>query len=66
MKPSVFIFAFFFSFSLTATVFAADEWFDWNWHYRFKAEINASNFERYDWIVEGHRDKNIRFQHVIA
>jgi len=52
MKPSVFIFAFFFSFSLTATVFAADEWFDWNWHYRFKAEINASNFERYDWIVE--------------
>ena len=37
---------------LAPLAFASDEWHDWNWHYRVRADVNGSGFAREDWIVE--------------
>ena len=62
MRASAFLFSFLMLFMLAAAVRAADEWFDWDWHYRFKAEVNASAYERTDWIVE----KRINFSEKLG
>ncbi|MFH1107432.1 MAG: NEW3 domain-containing protein [Candidatus Micrarchaeota archaeon] len=35
---------------------AVDEWYNNTWHYRLKLDINATNYDRVEWVVE--RDLN--------
>ena len=37
---------------LPAAAFASDAWWGSGWHYRIRADVNSSGFDRADWIIE--------------
>ena len=41
---------------LAAPAFAGDDWWNLDWHYRIRADVNASSFDRSDWIIEQRTD----------